>query len=105
MYAHVITSVDPSMDALKYGSVAHPTVICVAAARFVPGYNPANWMLEVTAPGLEKNMGLDFAQIYQDSPLNAKNKAQLDKECMPTEGSAALHFDTPFSVSKVMQFK
>ena len=47
------------------------------------GHNPANWMLEVTAPGVEKSMGLDFAQLYRESPLNAKNQAQVDAECLP----------------------
>ena len=73
--------------------------------RFVLGHNPANWMLEVTAPGVEKSMGLDFAQLYRESPLNVKNQAQVDAECLPPPGTSPLVFDTVFSVSTTLQFK
>ena len=73
--------------------------------RFIPGYNPANWMLEVTAPGIEKAQGLDFAQIYRDSPLNAKNAALIDAECLPPPGSSPLVFDNIFSNPLMTQFK
>lgn len=33
------------------------------------GYNPATWMLEVTAPSVEAQMGVDFAEIYANSSL------------------------------------
>lgn len=33
------------------------------------GYNPANWMLEVSSPGNEVKLGVDFAQIYENSQL------------------------------------
>lgn len=32
-------------------------------------YNPATWMLEVTSSSAEAELGVDFAQIYKDSPL------------------------------------
>ena len=62
-------------------------------------------MLEVTSPGVEKAQGLDFAQIYRDSPLHAKNAVQIDAECLPPSGSAPLVFEHPFSVPTMMQFK
>lgn len=31
------------------------------------GYNPATWMLEVTTPAVEEKLGVDFAEIYQQS--------------------------------------
>ncbi|RXH76245.1 hypothetical protein DVH24_019133 [Malus domestica] len=33
------------------------------------GYNPATWMLEVTAPAVETQLDVDFADIYQNSSL------------------------------------
>lgn len=31
--------------------------------------NPATWMLEVTTPGNEARLGVDFADIYTSSSL------------------------------------
>ena len=62
-------------------------------------------MLEVTSPGVEKAQGLDFAQIYRDSPLNAKNTAEIDAECLPQTGSSPLVFETDFAVPVLKQFK
>lgn len=55
-----------------------PILICLdmfycaaaaAAARMEANANPANWMLEVSNPGAEKMLGVDFAQIWQDSTM------------------------------------
>ncbi|KAK1591889.1 hypothetical protein Q3G72_015377 [Acer saccharum] len=32
-------------------------------------YNPATWMLEVTSASMEAQLGVDFANIYEESPL------------------------------------
>ncbi len=32
-------------------------------------YNPANWMLEQTAPHNEEVLGVDFTRIYEQSEL------------------------------------
>ena len=37
--------------------------------RVQEGVNPATWMLEVTRPAEERRLGIDFAQVYQDSDL------------------------------------
>lgn len=31
--------------------------------------NPAAWMLEITTPGMEYQLGVDFAQVYKESEL------------------------------------
>ena len=31
--------------------------------------NPATWMLEITTPGMEHQLGVDFAQVYRESTL------------------------------------
>ena len=33
------------------------------------GLNPATWMLQVSTAGMESTIGVDFGQIYRDSPL------------------------------------
>lgn len=48
----------------------------LAALQGVPGVppiqegiNPATWMLEVTSPGTEDRLGVDFAQVYANSAV------------------------------------
>ena len=38
--------------------------------RAPEGLNPATWMLEVTMPGNEERLGVDFAEVYEQSKLN-----------------------------------
>lgn len=33
------------------------------------GYNPATWMLEISAPAVEAQLGVDFTEIYANSSL------------------------------------
>ena len=37
--------------------------------RLTEGLNPATWMLQVSTPGMEANIGVNFAEIYKDSGL------------------------------------
>ena len=37
--------------------------------RAPEGLNPATWMLEVTMPGNEQRLGVDFSDVYQQSQL------------------------------------
>lgn len=59
-----------SSDLVAYFS-AIPNVPPIAT-----GINPATWMLEVSTPGMEERLGVNFADIYQQSgvyqcvPLN-----------------------------------
>lgn len=48
----------------------------VSMLQAVPGtpeiegeLNPATWMLEITTPGMEHQLGVDFAQVYRESNL------------------------------------
>lgn len=80
--------------------------------RFTPGTNPANWMLEVTAPGAENALGVDFARIYADSALAASNMALVAQACSmktPTQqqegGVSNSSLDRPFAASMFKQFR
>lgn len=33
------------------------------------GINPATWMLEISTPGMEERLGVNFADIYQKSSV------------------------------------
>ena len=37
--------------------------------RIEEGLNPATWMLEVTTPGMEDKLGINFAEYYANSDL------------------------------------
>lgn len=37
--------------------------------RLTEGLNPATWMLQVSTPGMEANIGVNFADIYKQSGL------------------------------------
>ncbi len=60
--------------------------------------HPALRMLDVSNPGAEKLLGVDFAKMYNDSSLCAKNKADIDEQCKAPAGSEPLKFDSPFAV-------
>lgn len=51
----------------------HITFITWQAIPGVPkiedGYNPATWMLDISTPAAESELGLDFADIYAKSSL------------------------------------
>ncbi|CAK9322842.1 unnamed protein product [Citrullus colocynthis] len=68
-------------------------------------YNPATWMLEVTSPSTEDELGIDFAQVYNNSALYENNKDLVKQLSSPPPGSRDLHFSNVFSQSFVGQFK
>ena len=37
--------------------------------KLAEGLNPATWMLQISTPGMEANLGTDFAKEYQNSQL------------------------------------
>ena len=37
--------------------------------RLTEGLNPATWMLQVSTPGMEANIGVNFSDIYKNSAL------------------------------------
>ncbi|XP_023521239.1 pleiotropic drug resistance protein 3-like [Cucurbita pepo subsp. pepo] len=68
-------------------------------------YNPATWMLEVTSPSAESELGLDFAQVYKNSTLYETNKELVDQLSSPPPGSSDLRFSKVFSQGFVGQLK
>ncbi|KDO58224.1 hypothetical protein CISIN_1g000524mg [Citrus sinensis] len=68
------------------------------------GYNPATWMLEVTASSQEVALGVDFNDIFRCSELYRRNKALIEELSKPTPGSKDLYFPTQYSQSAFTQF-
>nr|XP_043619509.1 pleiotropic drug resistance protein 3-like isoform X2 [Erigeron canadensis] len=68
-------------------------------------YNPATWMLEVTSPSVEAQLGIDFGQIYATSTLYQSNKNLVYTLSRPPPGSKELYFLTRFPQNGWGQFK
>ncbi|XP_009596530.1 pleiotropic drug resistance protein 1-like [Nicotiana tabacum] len=68
-------------------------------AKIKEGYNPATWMLEVTASAQEMMLGVDFTDVYKNSDLYRRNKALISELGVPRPGSKDLHFETQYSQS------
>ncbi|KAI7743637.1 hypothetical protein M8C21_012059 [Ambrosia artemisiifolia] len=68
-------------------------------------YNPATWMLEVTSPSMEAELGVDFGQIYSTSTLYESNKEHVNALSKPPAGSKDLYFPTRFPQNGWGQFK
>ncbi|KAG8375439.1 hypothetical protein BUALT_Bualt10G0100100 [Buddleja alternifolia] len=67
------------------------------------GYNPATWMLEVTASSQELMLGVDFADLYKKSELYMRNKALIRELSVPRPGTKDLFFPTQYSQSFLTQ--
>ncbi|XP_049933597.1 pleiotropic drug resistance protein 3-like isoform X2 [Nymphaea colorata] len=67
-------------------------------------YNPATWMLEVTSTSMERQLNVDFAQLYKESSLFQNNKELLKQLSTPAPGSNDLNFQTTFSQNWWGQF-
>ncbi|KAK4357468.1 hypothetical protein RND71_023078 [Anisodus tanguticus] len=46
-------------------------------------YNPATWMLEITTAAQEALLGIDYAELYNNSELHKRNKALIKELSVP----------------------
>ncbi|KAL2487195.1 ABC transporter G family member 39 [Abeliophyllum distichum] len=69
------------------------------------GYNPATWMLEISTPAVEGQLGADFADIYANSSLYQRNQELIKELSTPPPGSNDLYFPTKYSQSFLTQCK
>ncbi|KAG2590002.1 hypothetical protein PVAP13_5NG314600 [Panicum virgatum] len=72
-------------------------------SKIKDGYNPATWMLEVTAVSQEQILGVDFSQMYKKSELFQRNKALIKELSQPAPGSSDLHFPSKYAQSSITQ--
>ncbi|CAN4094850.1 unnamed protein product [Withania somnifera] len=66
-------------------------------SKIQDGYNPATWMLEVTTPGQEMMLGVDFTALYKKSDLYRRNKALISELSVPCPDTKDLHFENQYS--------
>ncbi|XP_028076381.1 pleiotropic drug resistance protein 2-like isoform X2 [Camellia sinensis] len=89
------------------GRNSHKLVEYFEAIPGVPkikdGYNPATWMLEISAPSVEAQMDVDFADIYADSSLHQRNQELIEELSTPPPGSKDLYFPTKYSQPFITQ--
>ncbi|KAK6231796.1 hypothetical protein SCA6_001869 [Theobroma cacao] len=69
------------------------------------GHNPATWMLEVSAPPVEAQLNVDFADIYANSSLYRRNQELIKELSAPAPGSKDLFFPTKYSQPFLTQCK
>ncbi|KAH9623955.1 hypothetical protein KSS87_012299 [Heliosperma pusillum] len=69
------------------------------------GYNPATWMLEITAPQMEVELNVDFAELYANSYIYMENQETIEELSIPAPGSEDIHFSTKHSQPFGVQFK
>lgn len=72
-------------------------------SKIKDGYNPATWMLEVTASAQELALGVDFTDIYKNSDLYKRNKGLIQELSNPRPGTSDLHFTSQYSQSFFVQ--
>ncbi|KAB1221288.1 Pleiotropic drug resistance protein 2 [Morella rubra] len=91
------------------GRQSHKLIEYFEAVPGVPkikdGYNPATWMLEVTAPPVEAQLDVDFGEIYANSSLHQRNQELIKELSTPTPGSKDLYFPTQYSQPFSVQCK
>ncbi|KAH7856193.1 hypothetical protein Vadar_033779 [Vaccinium darrowii] len=85
------------------GRQSHKLVEYFEAVPGIPkirdGYNPATWMLDITAPSVEAQLGVDFVDNYANSSLYQRNQELIKELSAPPPGSKDLHFPTKYSQS------
>ncbi|KAK2364343.1 pleiotropic drug resistance protein [Trifolium repens] len=91
------------------GHQSHKLIEYFEAIEGVPkikvGYNPAAWMLEISSPSTEAQLGVDFAEIYANSAFYRRNQGLIEEISTPAPGSADLFFPTKYSQPFYEQFK
>ncbi|KAL2653873.1 hypothetical protein R1flu_022001 [Riccia fluitans] len=65
--------------------------------EFKEGSNPATWMLEASSVGVEMRLGIDFADIYENSALFQENKHLVEELNHPAPNAKDLCFPTQYS--------
>lgn len=60
--------------------------------RIKDGQNPAAWVLDISSHAMEYTTGVDYSEIYRNSPLYKENMALVDELSKPKTNQEDLHF-------------
>ncbi|KAK7291743.1 hypothetical protein RIF29_07126 [Crotalaria pallida] len=93
------------------GTIGYQSSKLIEYFQSIPGvpkirdnYNPATWMMEATSASVEKELKVDFATIYKESPLYQETLELVRELSQPWPGSSDLHFSTRFPQNSLGQF-
>uniref|UniRef100_A0A1J3CBG8 ABC transporter G family member 42 n=1 Tax=Noccaea caerulescens TaxID=107243 RepID=A0A1J3CBG8_NOCCA len=67
--------------------------------------NPSTWLLDITSRSSEDKLGLDLAQIYQESTLFKENKILIEEMRSTSSGSEGLVSSSRYAQTSWEQFK
>ncbi|CAL4934437.1 unnamed protein product [Urochloa decumbens] len=67
--------------------------------------NPATWIMDVTSTSMEVQFNIDFASIYQESPLHSDRQELVKQLSSPLQNSESLSFTCRFPQNGWVQFK
>ncbi|KAL3714543.1 hypothetical protein ACJRO7_006458 [Eucalyptus globulus] len=68
-------------------------------------YNPATWMLEITSPSIESQLGIDYGIIYEESDQCRMNKELVRELSLQVAGTKEMCFSAGFRQNRWEQFK
>ncbi|KAK9797350.1 hypothetical protein WJX73_000657 [Symbiochloris irregularis] len=71
--------------------------------KIAQGINPATWMLEISGRSTENNLGVDFSEIYDRSPLAKRTQDTIDSASQPKEGTQPLAFGSVYAQNFMSQ--
>ncbi|CAM6028215.1 unnamed protein product [Sphagnum balticum] len=74
-------------------------------SKIKEGYNPATWMLEASSVPVENRLGVDFAELFEQSSLYRHNKELVKELSEPVPGSMDLSFPSEYSQPFFQQLK
>ncbi|KAG5243238.1 ABC transporter family protein [Salix suchowensis] len=108
----IFESFDERRSVIYAGSLGHRSDKLIEYFEAVPGvpkikdaYNPATWMLEISAPSMEAQLDIDFAEHYANSSLYQRNQELIKELGTPAPGSKDLYFPTQYSQTFLTQCK
>ncbi|KAI0488475.1 hypothetical protein KFK09_028308 [Dendrobium nobile] len=68
-------------------------------------YNPATWMLEITSGPMEQCLGIDFADVYNYSPLHLACKELVEQLSTPPQNPSEIQIRKHQPHNRLVQLK
>ncbi|CAM6086642.1 unnamed protein product [Calypogeia fissa] len=68
------------------------------------GVNPAAWVLEISTPGMEEKLGVNFADLFLSSDVYKRTRALVEELSIPPPGTEDLSFPTKYAQPMWKQF-
>ncbi|KAK9794008.1 hypothetical protein WJX73_008792 [Symbiochloris irregularis] len=72
--------------------------------KLAEGLNPATWVLQISTPGMEKGIGVDFAEVFQNSGAAKEVQSVVDRESQPAPNVEPIKFSQQYAQSYFSQY-